>query len=215
MDERPRYDEKLDRILRAAAEIFARKGFHQATIRDISAATGISLSGLYYYFRSKDELLYLIEAHCLAELSDGLHQAVAGIEDPEARLRAAIRNHVEYFFSRMHEMKVLSHEADSLVPPLADRIHAMKRGYVRLMRGVVEGLDLPAGTAGRSATMILFGMMNWVYTWHDRERDPSPAAFAGIVAEIFLHGFGGLDDPDAAAELGPVGSTKLAGWGES
>ena len=52
---------KLDHILRHSARIFADKGFEGASIRDISRATGVSLSGLYYYFDSKQKLLYLIQ----------------------------------------------------------------------------------------------------------------------------------------------------------
>ena len=52
-------------ILRTAAVIFAEKGYHQASIRDIARATRVSLSGLYYYFQSKEELLFLIEDHAL------------------------------------------------------------------------------------------------------------------------------------------------------
>jgi hypothetical protein len=52
-DERSAYDEKLESILRTAAAIFAEKGYHQASIRDIARATGVSLSGLYYYFNEQ------------------------------------------------------------------------------------------------------------------------------------------------------------------
>ena len=70
--ERPRFDEKLALILRTAAAIFADKGYHRASIRDISRATGISLSGLYHYFDSKETLLFLIQDHCFGTVLDNL-----------------------------------------------------------------------------------------------------------------------------------------------
>ena len=58
------YDENLQKILKCSAKIFAEKGFHHTSVRDISRATKMSLSGLYYYFTTKEELLYLIQERC-------------------------------------------------------------------------------------------------------------------------------------------------------
>ena len=80
MHEREGYDEKLSRILRIAAETFAERGYHQASIRDIAAATGVSLSGLYYYFRSKEELLFLIQDHVFGEILDRASRALSEVE---------------------------------------------------------------------------------------------------------------------------------------
>src|SRR5215210_4171661 len=79
-DERSAYDEKLESILRTAASIFAEKGYHQASIRDIARATGVSLSGLYYYFDSKEELLFLIQDHAFGTLTGNLERMLEGVE---------------------------------------------------------------------------------------------------------------------------------------
>ncbi|MBA3246449.1 MAG: helix-turn-helix transcriptional regulator, partial [Pyrinomonadaceae bacterium] len=55
-----RYDQKLEFILRTAARIFAEKNYHSTSMRDISRETNVSLAGLYYYCKSKEELLFLI-----------------------------------------------------------------------------------------------------------------------------------------------------------
>ena len=62
------YDENLQKILKTSAKIFAEKGFHHTSVRDISRATKMSLSGLYYYFTTKEELLYLIQERCFVTL---------------------------------------------------------------------------------------------------------------------------------------------------
>ena len=66
------YDEKLQQILKTSAKIFAEKGFHHTSVRDISRATKMSLSGLYYYFTTKEELLYLIQERCFRDLAAAL-----------------------------------------------------------------------------------------------------------------------------------------------
>src|SRR5690606_356906 len=81
------YDQKLESILRTAASVFAERGYHRASIRDISRATGVSLAGLYYYFQSKEELLFLIQDHALEQLIGGAEERVVGVTDPRERLR--------------------------------------------------------------------------------------------------------------------------------
>jgi AcrR family transcriptional regulator len=66
----PHYDRKLEGILRQAAALFCAQGYHQASMRDIARTTGVSLAGLYYYFPSKEHLLYLIQSHALETLKD-------------------------------------------------------------------------------------------------------------------------------------------------
>src|SRR5919107_5366813 len=94
---RRHYDDKLALILRTAAAVFADKGYHDSSVRDISRATGISLSGLYYYFRSKDELLFLIQDHCFAVVLESARQRLATESESETRLRLLVENHLHFF----------------------------------------------------------------------------------------------------------------------
>ena len=55
------YDERLDHLLARAAKVFAERGYHSTTMRDLAAASGMSLAGMYYYVKGKEELLSLIE----------------------------------------------------------------------------------------------------------------------------------------------------------
>src|SRR5690606_23406418 len=97
------YDQKLESILRTAASVFAERGYHRASIRDISRATGVSLAGLYYYFQSKEELLFLIQDHALEQLIGGAEERVVGVTDPRERLRRLMENHLRYFVQNMPE----------------------------------------------------------------------------------------------------------------
>ncbi|MBI1745347.1 MAG: TetR/AcrR family transcriptional regulator [Acidobacteria bacterium] len=184
-------DQKLEIILREAAHIFARKGFRGATIRDIARQTGISLAGLYYYFRSKDELLFLIQKHCFEWLTLSLEQQLEGVADPVARLRLLVKNHLEYFLTNMREMKVLSHEAESLDGAFLAEIEQIKRRYYKICLSVVQEL-INAGKMKelnpRITVMSLLGMMNWIYNWYDAKRDGKVHDLANPMTEIFLRG---------------------------
>jgi len=119
-----KYDQKLVHVLKTSAAIFAEKGYHSTSIRDIAKATEMSLSGLYYYFRSKDELLFLIQDYCFSTVIDDCHKLIAGVEDPVHRLKLLIENHLHYFVHNMNEMKVLSHEANSIGGDLFKKVNS-------------------------------------------------------------------------------------------
>jgi AcrR family transcriptional regulator len=195
-----KYDQKLVHILKTAAAIFADKGYHSTSIRDIARATKMSLSGLYYYFSSKEELLYLIQDYCFSTVLEDCRRLLAGVEDPVGRLKLLIENHLNYFVNNMNEMKVLSHEANSIKGDYFRRVNSKKRQYVDLVRALldeiarrrrVEGLDL------RVATFSLFGMMNWIYNWYNPRKDLDVAALSQNITRLFLSGFLG----ESGAEL--------------
>jgi AcrR family transcriptional regulator len=182
---------KLDHILRHAARVFAERGFEGASIRDISRETGVSLSGLYYYFDSKQDLLYLIQNNTFNSVLESAGVRLKGIRQPVARLRALVQNHVEYFLSHPNEMKVLSHEDEALEEPYREKIAAIKRRYYGLVREVFDSLatgGLARGVNPRLAVLSLFGMMNWVYKWHNAKVDPGADELTDAIVGIFLHG---------------------------
>jgi AcrR family transcriptional regulator len=153
-------------------------------MRDLSAASGMSLAGMYYYVRGKEDLLALIQERCFARVLEGARQAVGGATDPQDKLHAFIRHHVEFFASHMAEMKVMSHET----PPRG--VTAIKRRYVDLLESVLKGAAPEHSGVDRSAaTYILFGMMNWIYNWYDPAGEIDPARLADLMSSIFLGGF--------------------------
>ncbi len=216
LQERRTFDEKLQRILKQASAIFAEKGYHKASIRDISAATGISLSGLYYYFRSKEELLFLIQSHCFDTILAQLREDLQGVAEPAERLRILIRNHLAFFAGNMREMKVLSHEGETLDGEFGVHVLEQKREYAEVVQDVLAGLAPEGGAVDlRVATFSLFGMMNWIYTWYRPDRDVSVDRLTQEMIHIFLRGFPApmpLEPPPAVPVKGLASGTSI--WRE-
>jgi AcrR family transcriptional regulator len=199
--ESSKYDQKLLHVMKSAAAIFAEKGYHSTSIRDIARATGMSLSGLYYYFKSKEELLFFIQDHCFGTLVEDCKQLIAGVDDPVHRLRLLIENHLNYFVNNMEEMKVLSHEANSITGDFLRRVNARKRQYVDIVRELLEEIARTRGVKGldlRVATFSLFGMMNWIYNWYNPRKDVDAAELSRNISRIFLLGFLNSGTMDAA-----------------
>src|SRR5512141_1296098 len=136
-----RYDQKLEHILRTSARIFAEKSYHSTSMRDISRATSVSLAGLYYYCKSKEELLFLIQDHCFGRVLERLEQRIKGIDDPVEKLRIFIDNHLSFFAANMAEMKVLSHEAESLAGDLHKHVSTKKDRYAKLARKILREIQ--------------------------------------------------------------------------
>jgi AcrR family transcriptional regulator len=190
--EASKYDQKLLYVLKTAAAIFAEKGYHSTSIRDIARATEMSLSGLYYYFSSKEELLFLIQDYCFGTLVEDCRRLIAGVEDPVHRLKLLIENHLNYFVNNMNEMKVLSHEANSITGDFLKRVNARKRQYVDIARGLLEEIariHMVKGLDIRVATFSLFGMMNWIYNWYNPRKDVDVAGLSRNISRLFLLGF--------------------------
>jgi len=185
------YDEKLQLILKTSAKIFAEKGFHHTSMRDISRATKMSLSGLYYYFTTKEELLYLIQERCFLTLLEHWEQIDAPASDVRVRIRAFAENHLGFFLHNMPEMKVMAHEDESLTGEFDDKILVLKRRYVKVIMDLMAELQEATGAKGidlRLATFSLFGMMNWIYTWYQPRRDLPISQLIEQMLRIYFFG---------------------------
>jgi AcrR family transcriptional regulator len=190
IDRQERYDEKLVQILQSSCSIFAEKGFHHATVRDVAAATGVSPAGLYYYFGSKEELLFLILDHSLGSLLGEVRDAAKGVEDSEDRLRAILRAHLAYFAEHRPEIRVLAQEWEALSGEFLQKILARQRKYAAMVIRTLKALR--PGTSRkelRASAMALFGMMTWMYQWYVPGRDLPMDELANQFANIFLEGF--------------------------
>jgi AcrR family transcriptional regulator len=187
-----RFDRRLSKILLHAAEVFYEKGYAGASMRDLARASGMSLSGLYYYFESKEKLLYLIQKETFTTIVERLRERLDAVSDPEQRIRIFILNHLEYFLVNRKAMKVLSHEDNTLTDGFGAEVAAIKRAYYRICVGLLDDFRRERKLEGSSrlAVLTLFGMMNWIYTWYNPRVDADAEEIAGKMGDIFLRGVG-------------------------
>ncbi len=185
-----RYDRQLAKILEHATAIFYEKGYEGASIRDLSRASGMSLAGLYYYFESKEKLLYVIQRQLFLEVVALVRERLKDESDPEQRVRVFILTHLEYFLANPKSMKVLSHEDDVLRDELGADIADLKRQYYRCGADLVDALKAARGLRfnSRVAVLSLFGMINWIYTWYNPHVDGDAKIMAREIGDVFLGG---------------------------
>ncbi len=188
-----RFDRRQGEILRYATEVFYEKGYAAASMRDLARVSGMSLAGLYHYFESKEKLLYLIQKQTFSTILQRLRERLSSQQDPEQRFRIFLQNHLEYFLANQKAMKVLSHEDEVLTGQFGSEVRAIRREYYRTCASLLDelrrdkGIELSSAET-RIAVLSLFGMINWIYTWHNSRTDADADALARQMGDIFLQG---------------------------
>jgi len=188
------YDQKLKEILHVAARIMARRGYHGASIRSLAAETDMTLAGLYYYFKGKEELLFLIQHSTFDSLVSSLSGRLRGVDDPIAKLNTMVRNHLDFFIEHMDELKICTYEIESLKGEYYKQVADKRRKYFQLAHGIVNELiekGIPKGVNSRLATLSLFGTLNWIFMWYEAGKYAGVEEMSQQLTRLYLHGLSG------------------------
>lgn len=190
----PAFDKKLDDILHVAARVMAEKGYHQASIRNVASELKISLAGLYYYCKSKEELLYLIQYSTFQSLVASLAEKLQDMDDPVAKLNTMVRSHLDFFLSHMDELKICAYEIESLKGDYYDQVAEKRREYFQLAHNIVSELIEKGETKSvdsRLATLSLFGTLNWIFMWYEPGKYAGSEEMSQQLTRLYLHGLAG------------------------
>jgi AcrR family transcriptional regulator len=201
------YDDQRGLIVARAAELFARRGFSAATMNDVAAASAVSKATLYHYFRDKRSLLAQIAlAHVqrLEALVDQVRQQRLG---PEAELRMLISRFMQAYAGAQHEHRVLTEDVKFLDDAERHEVETAQRRVVTAFAATIARVrpDLKAGA--KPLAMLLFGMINWTFTWLKPGGPLTHEELATMVVQLF---FGGLPAVAAAPAKRRVSTTALA-----
>lgn len=186
--------QKADQLLEAAAAIIAEKGFEATAIRDVGRRLEVSLGGMYYYFASKDDLLFQIQFRTFGALLAEQERAANLPGSAEDRLRGLLVGHLAFFAEHPNEMKICTFELESLKGDFYDRVLTIRRKYYRLMEDAIGELtgsrDRRTTDADRTrhVTLFVFGMLNWAFMWYKSGKDGPVEAVAAEMMDLLLHG---------------------------
>ncbi|MBS74780.1 TetR/AcrR family transcriptional regulator [Variovorax sp.] len=182
-------------IARAAAELFARKGYAATSMNEIAEASHLSKPGLYHHFKDKAEvLLHIADGH-VSRLVD----IVTGVEAlqlaPDERLPELIEAFMAEYAEAQHEHRVLTEDVRFLAPEAQARVLDKERTVVRVFADAIAATrpDLHASQLHKLLTMFLFGMLNWMFTWFKPGGRFSYDQMAPIATQLFLNGITGLE----------------------
>ena len=191
------HDLRRDEILEIAAACFAAQGYPVASMNDIAQACGTSKARLYHYYESKEALLFdLLDRYTqqlLALIATSEAAAERGKLDDLAALHALVRAFLlEYERAGTRHVALVT-ATPYLAPELRERILDRQRDVVSaVMRHLRRAYPERFTPRNQSAlTMMLFGMINWTFTWLKPDGPLSYEAFAEEVIQLLEHGFSG------------------------
>jgi TetR/AcrR family transcriptional regulator, cholesterol catabolism regulator len=187
-EDKPRVRLSQQKIVAAAADLFARNGFGATSLDDIGEALGVTKGALYYHIKNKEEILKLIFMTVLTVSEEPLRQIVQAELPPTEKLRRAIFHHVAVAADRSPAMLVFYREDVHLTGPFAREIAARKKAYERLFEKIIEeGIALgqfrPEADP-RIATFGILGMCNWLSQWYRPGRAYNPQQIALIFSQM-------------------------------
>jgi AcrR family transcriptional regulator len=184
------------RILDAAATIFARNGYGRTLMSDIADEVGIHVTALYYHFDTKDDLAEAVINHVVRQARSAIDERVAALpaETPfPERLRFAIRAQIEHIVARRDYIFAQSKVLYELPEERQENHRALLHGLAVFWRQLLESGRQSGEIRGDFdpgiTRMTLFGSMNWVIEWY-RPGGRTPAEIADQIAETMLKGFG-------------------------
>jgi AcrR family transcriptional regulator len=193
------FDAQRAAIRDAATHLFADKGYASASIADLARACGISKALMYHYYRGKEDLLADVTTSYVERLASIVDEVAAQRLPPAAHLRRLVEAFMVEYEHSAERHRVLVQDVKYLERAHRSRVLARQRKVVDGFATVVEQLAPQARRAGlaKPLTMILFGMINWTFTWL-KDRGPlTYSDMAPLVADLFLGGIGRirLDEP--------------------
>jgi AcrR family transcriptional regulator len=191
------YELQRETILARAAELFARRGYTATSMNEVAEACGVSKPALYHYVRDKHELLVEIAETHIARLLALVEQVDAAGLAPEARLRRLIDAFLAVYAGSQSEHRVLTEDVRFLNAAERKRILGGERRVVAAFANAIAAVrpELAKRSLGKPLAMLLFGMMNWMFTWLHPKGALSHADLAPVVADLFFGGIGAVRPP--------------------
>jgi AcrR family transcriptional regulator len=191
----PDYEKRRQVILDKAAEIFAKVGFHEASVSELAEKCKISKSLIYHYYSSKDEILFAAMEQYIWSLAESVRAARDEGGKPRAQFRRTVAAMLENYKFAGAKHRVLLQELDSLPKDKRKRIVHIEDEIVAIvgdMIGAIVPGKLNAHERRTAVTMLFMGMINWTHTWFNPGGNISTTELAEITSDMFVRGLGAL-----------------------
>lgn len=186
----PTFELQRASILHTAAQLFAQRGFAGASMSELAEACGISKPLLYHYYRDKEHMLFDIANSYI----DGLIRIVAEVRarklPPEEQFRALVGRFMQEYEHAQAQHMVLVQDVKFLGEKERRAIVGKERQVVDAFAAAIASLKprFRKKALRVPLAMILFGMINWTFTWLRADGALAYRDMADVVTEIFLHG---------------------------
>jgi AcrR family transcriptional regulator len=178
-------------IYRVACCIFRERGYHATSMRAIASALDMQPAALYYWYPSKEDLLFNIMETAVDALTRFVQEAIEPEAAAPVRLRQAITAHILTIADHLDELTVFLHEVKSLGPKRREIIQAKQNRYERIFREILrdgvhsgELRDVDPRLGG----FMILSACSWLYNWYRPDGPYRPQDIAAGFADMILRG---------------------------
>lgn len=188
-------DERWDELQRAAARVFAKKGYKSTSLQELADEIGILKGSLYYYIDTKEDLLYEIVRGVLDGGMNNLQRIASEKGDAVTRLKKVVNAHVQYLIGNLAATTVFLHDIKHLSKARRDTL-AVDEYEIIIQRLIEEGQAEGSVRTDIDAKMIemaVLGVVNWTYRWYRADLHLSAERIGQQFAELISEGLTGKD----------------------
>lgn len=179
---------RREQIFQIGAELFARQGYERTSLQEVAERLGLTKPALYYYFDSKQQLLFAIISFVMDKVYGDLAEIVSSNRTPLQKLEALIESYIDFFTAHPNELTILVVHEDSLEPELRAKFIDRQKEYKRSVLGIVKDILAQRGENDIDPTALTFaliGSMNWIFRWYDPTGRIPPKRLAKEFLRIF------------------------------
>lgn len=186
---------RREELLKAAAGLFSRRGYHGTSMGDLADSMGILRGSLYSHINSKEDLLFDIVDQGADRFITRMEEVVASEDPPADKVALAIEAHVATVAEHLDAATVFLNEWRYLSGDKLDTIQAKRDLYESLISEIVEeGIEwgaFPEELDPKFATLLILSVVNWLYQWYDPEGEKSLEQIVDIFTALLLGGLKG------------------------
>lgn len=184
-------DQRMEAVLVAAERLFHERGYHGVTVRDLVKAAGVKMASLYYYFDSKERILYEVSKRTMCGLLEDIEQTLEshGAASAEQRLRAAIVSGSLFHIKRQSAAGTALTEARHLTGPLHDELQELIKRYERIFLSLVDEIFSEHKLDSKDvvmATYIILSALTRIATWYRANGRLGPDQLAASYADLLV-----------------------------
>ncbi|AAZ56832.1 transcriptional regulator, TetR family [Thermobifida fusca YX] len=185
-------NDRRTQIIKVATELFREKGYYATSLDDIADRIGFTKPAIYYYFKSKEDVLFAIVNSIVDEALERFHAIAAGPGSPGERIHALLVEHTRTILRNLDANTVFYNERGLLSPEREREMRKREREYTEIMQrlyaeGVATGELLDVDPTVATATLL--GAAIWTYRWYDPEGRLSADEVVEQITRLLLNGY--------------------------
>lgn len=176
--------ERKVQIIEEATALFYKNGYDNTSIRELSKAAELSVAGVYYFFKDKEEILFSILNQSIIDLNDTIKTTVREEDDPQKNIRNVIENLLRHVIRHRMEITILNREYGRLNDEQKEAISTKRREAYKAIKNQLSRLEKNGQLKSKNLTTAVFAIFSMT-TWFGRWFDPSgPLTLEEIAAEM-------------------------------